>query len=419
MNTYNLIANRFLSLFCILSLFAIAGCGDDDGDDPAPTPTVEPGLLSSNINEELRLENNITEDGLPDYIVDGFLEVNADLIIDPGVCIVFTANSGLFINNNGSIQAIGASNEPIKFTGESKSKGYWRGIQVRANDVRNELNHVIVEYAGSDYLATYGTNVEINGGVAIEGVTGSYGSLKIHNSIIQKCMGYGLIVEQHGLLREFSRNTFAENSLAGIRIDADNTGALDSESFFDGNGLNGVEINASGSPTHDLTADDTWQALTDGAVYRVAQSFDARATLTIMPGATIEFDANQTIAFKQDFSGPNDGIIIAIGTASDSITFTGAVKTAGYWQGLIVQSNSVLNELDHCIVEYGGSDEVDGGVANIILSKDGAFNAPDLKVSNTTIRHSAGCAIYVDPFGGNISTSDIVVSDNAGGGICD
>lgn len=418
MNSYHLIVNRFLSLFCVLSLFAIAGCGgDDDGDGPVD-PAVNPELLSSSINEELRLENIVAESELPDYIVDGFLEVNADLIIDPGVCIVFTANSGLFINNNGSIQAIGASNEPIKFTGKSKSEGYWRGIQVRANDVRNELNHVIVEYAGSDYLATYGTNVEINGGVAIEGVTGSYGSLKIHNSIIQKCIGYGLIVEQQGLLREFSRNTFAENSLAGIRIDADNTGALDGESFFNANGLNGVEINASGSPTHDLTADDTWQALADGAVYRLAQSFDARATLTMMPGVIIEFEANQTIAFKQDYSGPNDGIIIAKGTAEDPITFTGASKTAGYWQGLIVQSNSVLNELDHCIVEYGGSDEIDGGMANIILSKDGAFNEPDLIVSNTTIRHSAGCAIYVDPFGGNITTSDLTVSDNAGGGIC-
>ncbi|GAA0193916.1 hypothetical protein GCM10009122_57010 [Fulvivirga kasyanovii] len=417
MNSLYLSTNRFLLFACILSLLAFTGCGDDDGDAPVD-PIVEPELLSSDINEELRLENTVAEDGLADYIVDGFLQVNADLIIDPGVCIVFTANSGLFINTDGSIQAIGTSNEPIKFTGEMKEEGFWRGLQIRANDVRNELNHVILEYAGSDYLATYGTNVKLNGGVAIEGASGSYGSLKLHNSTIQKCMGIGFIVEQHASLREFSNNILADNTEAAVRIDADNTGSIDSETSFTGNGFNGVEINASGSPTHDLTAEDTWQPLSDGAAYRIAQSFDARATLTIMPGTIIEFEANQTIAFKQDFSGPNDGIIIAKGTASEPITFTGATKTAGYWQGLIVQSNSVLNELDHCIVEYGGSDEIDGGMANIILSKDGAFEDPDLSVSNTTLRHSAGCAIYVDPFGGNITTSDITVSDNAGGGIC-
>lgn len=129
MNSYSFIITRFMSWARILFLCAVVSC--EEGDEIA-----DPEQLSNNIDEELHLGNNVAEEGLPDYIVDGFLIVNADLIIDPGVCIVFTANSGLFINN-GSIQAIGTAAEPIKFTGQQGVKGFWRGIQVRAMFLMN------------------------------------------------------------------------------------------------------------------------------------------------------------------------------------------------------------------------------------------------------------------------------------------
>jgi len=392
-------------------LLTLSSCGDDDGGG---APAIEPIIISSDFNENTELENHNPAEGEPDYIIDGFLSVNAELTVQPGVCVVFTANSGLFVDPDGMIQAIGTAAKPIKFTGEQKEPGFWRGVQVRTNDVRNEFNHVILEYAGSDFLATYGTSIELSGGLAIEGVTGFYGSMKVHNTTIQDCMGYGLIVEQHALLREFSNNVFSQNTESAIRIDVDNVRALDSETTFSSNGFDGVEINASGSPTHDLTQDATWVPL-NNAAYRVEQSFDAIATLTIMAGTTIEFEANQTAVFKQDFSGPNDGILIAIGTEADPITFTGAESVAGYWQGLIVQSNSLLNEIDHCIVEYGGSDLINGQLANISLDKDGAFESPDLIVTNSIIRNSAGCGISVE---GNLTASDNTFSDNATSNIC-
>ena len=415
MKPHHTFIKRLLSLTLVSSLLVATSCSDDEGDDPA---TINPVTISASINEETQLTNIVEAEGLPDYIVDGFLDVNADLIIDPGVCIVFTANSGLFISNNGSLQAVGTSEKGIKFTGQAKTTGFWAGIQVRANDVRNELNYVTVEYAGSDHLATYGTNVKLFGGVAIEGVTGSNGSLKVFNSTFQNCDGYGLIVEHGTVLRDFSNNKFISNTDAAIRIDANNVGEIDSESTFTGNGLDGVEINASGSPTHDFNEDDIWYPLSNGAVYQVAQSFNAFAKLTILPGTTIEFEANQNIAFRQDFSGPNDGIIVAKGTVSEPITFTAATKTAGYWQGLIIESNSTLNEMDNCIVEYGGSDVISGGKANILLNKDGAFTAPDLKISNSIIRHSGGCGIFIDPFGANLLGSSITYADNVGADVC-
>ncbi|QCK16134.1 hypothetical protein [Mangrovivirga cuniculi] len=416
MKSFQLFTRHLSPLACLLSLIVIISCNDDDGD-PAPG-TTDAVVINEDINTELTLENINPEQGQCDYIIDGFLQVNADLIIQPGVCVVFTANSGLFINVDGSIQAIGTAAAPITLTGESRTPGYWRGLQVRANDVRNELNHVTVEYAGSDFLATYGTNIKINGGVAVEGASGWNGSLKVLNSTIQNNTGYGLIVEHGTLLRDFGSNNFMNNTEAAVRIDADNVGAIDGQSTFSNNSFDGIEINASGSPIHDIVNDATWQALSNGAVYRVEQSIDVEATLTIMPGTIIEFEANKTMYFKQDFSGPNDGIIIAKGTASEPITFTGAAKTAGYWMGLVIHSNSVLNEMDHCIVEYGGSDQYDSGIANILLTRDGAYDAPDLIVTNSTISNSAGCGIYVETVDSDFTNTDNTFTANSSGNIC-
>lgn len=408
-----------VSLLTIASFtFLLSGCSDDEGAEPS---VFEPEIISSDIIEDTRLENINPEPGEADYIVTKYIDVEAVLTIDPGVVIMFEANAGFFVTEvntaNGAIVATGTAAEPITFTGVEKIKGYWRGIAVESADARNTFDHITLEYAGSDFLATYGTSIKLNGGLAIEGVTGFNGSLSLSNSNIKNCDGYGLIVEQGTLLKGFVNNTFENNTLAAVRLDADNAGNLDSESTFDGgNGFNGVEVNASGSPTHALTADATWPAFADGSPYRIEQSFVAEAQLTIMPGATIEFEANQTISFRQDLDIPL-GIIKAIGTETEPITFTGAVKTPGYWQGLIIQSSSTSNEMDYCIVEYGGSDPIAGELANIGVDKDGAFDAPNLTITNSTIRHSAGCGIVVET-GSSFSETGNTFSDNAGSDVC-
>lgn len=400
-----------------------AGCSNDvltlNRTTGSTTASV---IIGNDILQPLTLTKVNCESNAIDYLITDWIDVEEVLTIEPGVNIAFAANAGFFVNDilgNGALVAVGTSSEPITFTGEQQTKGFWRGISVQSNDVRNELNYVILEYAGSDPISSF-AGIDIKGGVSIDGASGFSGSLKVNNSIIRDNDGNGLIVEEGTLLREFSNNEFENNTEAAVRIDANNVGAIDGDSDFIGsNGVDGVEINATGSSIHDITDDATWPALADGAVYRVVQSFDVRAQLTIMPGAVIEFDANQTMYFEQDFSGPNDGIIIAKGTSTNPITFTGVAKTPGYWQGLVIQSNSVLNEMDYCIVEYGGSDVVADQAANIVLDKDGAFADPDLIVTNSTIRNSAGCGIVVDQFGGNLTQSGNTFSTNPGGNICD
>jgi len=411
------------TLFLIVSLLIVSGvslflsgCSDDEDTTPA---VFEPQTISSDIVEDTRLEDINPEPGEADYIVTDYIDVEAVLTIDPGVVIMFDANAGFFVTEvntaKGAIIAQGTASDSIIFTGVQKSKGYWRGIAVESADARNAFDYVVLEYAGSDYLTTYGTSIKLNGGLAIEGVTGFNGNLSLANSTIKSCDGYGFIIEEGTVLKGFSSNLFQNNTLAAVHLDADNAGNLDSETSFDGgNGFDGVVINASGSPTHSLTTDATWPALSNGSAYRVEQSFVTVAQLTIMPGATIEFEANQTIIFRQDLDTPL-GVIKAIGTETQPITFTGAAKTAGYWQGLIIQSSSTSNKMDYCIVEYGGSDPIDGSYANIGVDKDGAYATPYLSVTNSIIRHSAGCGIFTQ---GTLNYPGTTFSDNVGSDVC-
>ncbi|MEL7005782.1 MAG: hypothetical protein AAFN93_24090, partial [Bacteroidota bacterium] len=322
-------------------------------------------VIDEDIDVPTTLVNVVCDPTQPDYLVTDLIDVDELLTIEPGVTIAFDANAGLNINqfSDGAIVAQGTAVDPITFTGSTKTKGFWAGIIIETNDVRNELDYVIVEYAGSDIIAD-DIKSGVRGGIAVDVEPGSeVSSLKLTNSIVRENDGYGLIMEWFSRLREFSNNTFENNTDAAVLTEALNVGALDAESnYTGGNGYEGVEIHGT-SAGNQVTTNATWPAFDDGSSYYVSSDIEIRAVLTIQPGATFEFEANQEILFHQDQFGPEDGAIIAQGTASLPITFTGFSKTPGYWKGINIESSSTQNSMEFCIVEFGGSDPIAGSLA--------------------------------------------------------
>ncbi|MEO1053301.1 MAG: hypothetical protein AAFX87_21895 [Bacteroidota bacterium] len=384
----------------------------DDTNVPVPV------LIDSDIDDDITLIDLVCDPTQPDYIVEGFLDVDAVLTIESGVVIEFGANAGFIMREfgGGALIANGATANSIVFTGQTKTPGFWRGLVFQTNDVRNELNNVVVEYAGSDQIAD-----DILGGVRA-GIAvdvepgGAAASLRLTNSTIRENDGYGLVMEWFSQLREFSNNTFEDNTEAAVLLEAINVGALDAGSqYAGGNGFEGVEI-AGTSAGNALRDDATWPGLEDGAIYRVLGNIEIEATLTISPGATLEFEANSEIFFGVPFDRP-EGIIRAIGTADNPITFTGVQKTPGYWKGIVIQSTSNQNLMEFCIVEYGGSDAIFGGQpANISLD---IFNfAPSLTIFDSIIRNSAGCGIYVQSINSDLIESDNTFTSNPSGDVC-
>jgi hypothetical protein len=125
-----------LSLILATFLF-LCNCSSDDSLDDIISQQI---IISADINEDTTLEDIIEDPNIADYIVRGYLDVNAVLTVEPGVKIAFDANAGFFIkgvNTTGVIKAVGTSINPIIFTGATASPGFWRGISIQSKDVRN------------------------------------------------------------------------------------------------------------------------------------------------------------------------------------------------------------------------------------------------------------------------------------------
>ena len=88
----------------------------------------------------------------------------------------------------------------------------------------------------------------------------------------------------------------------------------------------------------------------DVANYLVDCVVDVRnnAVLTIQPGTKFTFTANG------GFSTSAGGAIKASGTADKKIAFTGKEAIKGFWKGININTNSLNNQFNHCMFEYGG-----------------------------------------------------------------
>lgn len=123
--------------------------------------------------------------------------------------------------------------------------------------------------------------------------------------------------------------------------------------------------------------------------YIVTTDVHVRASLTIRPGVVIEFERDKSL---QVFPG---GALIAEGTATSQVTFTGTLKEKGHWKGLMFATNSPLNTLSYSIVEYGGSSELPESPRTNISVPGDAISGSVLKLSNAISRHSGGYGLYV------------------------
>ncbi|MEI6696736.1 MAG: FG-GAP-like repeat-containing protein [Bacteroidota bacterium] len=165
------------------------------------------------------------------------------------------------------------------------------------------------------------------------------------------------------------------------------------------------------------------------------------ATLTIQPGVTVNFQGMYKINVQ--------GRLIAIGTASNTITFT-ATDTTNGWRGIRFESTPVQNDTSkfiYCNIQYGKANgnnpQFDGGafyfyfggkaiinhcnISNCIANRYGGaiycvYANPIISQNNITnnFATNAGGAILCD--GGNPSILNNLFSNNStsgyGGGIC-
>ena len=381
----------FLKAFLLsLSVFALMGCNSDTKD-------TTPQNTCSSYTE-------LTEDITADKTLDGCYKIlsrltvsnGALLTVKPGSTILFNENAGLKIYG-GALKSAGTAKEPILFTGEHNTSGYWEGITFEnSNNPNNEIGYTTIEYAGGNGRAALSVFPDGNQELC---------RLKLHNSTLKYSSSYGFYFPRHAILDRFENVTSTKNDKTAGFIHITNADKLDSQSDFTGNvGDDYVTVGISGGW---INTDKTWRALT--APYNVTGTFsiDADATLTIEAGATIVFDRSKTIVIH--------GGLKAIGTAKNPIVFTGKGDTPGYWSGLkYFRTNNADNILDYVTIEYGGE-----YYAGLFIDSENASSYTRISVTNSTFKDNAGAGIYIRydeyaKYNKDIDSSNIFINNESG-----
>ena len=369
--------NHCIRLFFALSVWLV-GCKEKN---VTPDQVVEPLVLGTEITTKTVLEDRVADPNLPDYIVNGTLSVKAELSIRPGVVIAFARDARLdILDNGGSLIAQGQADKKIRFTGIEKSKGTWAGIMMYSASSANELDHVEVLYAGSRPLTS-----NIKAGIALVG--NSKAQLALKNSLLAHNDGYGMLVQDGAVLRSFAANTFGNNTLAGITLDANNVKYLDKSSVFtQSNGRNVVEITAS-ELSRSPAGEVLWEGFTDQTPYRLAGNLNVKADWKLAPGVTLEL--GRDVQMNVDAEAYLD----ARATAAAPITIKGAEAGAGYWKGLICYSPSARNVLEYVHLSGGGSIPL-VSAKKTTIAVYGSQAA--MTIRNSRISQSGGHGIFVN-----------------------
>ncbi len=161
-------------------------------------------------------------------------------------------------------------------------------------------------------------------------------------------------------------------------------------------------------PCETLETAMTLENRNEGVDYIISCDWDIRAKLTIEPGTMIEFQNGAGL--KVEFG---EGVLNAVGTASEPIIFTGSTTTKGSWKGITFGRSDINNVLDHCVIEFAGSESVVEKYRDAAVEITGKAS-----ITNTTIRNSKGNAIGIAYDGvdnadvGNFSNN--IFEDNEG-----
>ena len=317
------------------------------------------------------------------------IEVNKLLTIAEGTTIFF--NSSGYIEVNGALKAIGTTTNPITFTGATKSAGFWQGIQFQNSvDDRNELNNTIIDYAGS-----WG-----NGALYTSGST----KLKVSNTLIQNSETNGFYLSTDTDLIKFTNVTSTNNAEMAGSIGVKALPAFDDTSDFTGNlGNDYLEVRSS-----IVTTDQIWNRLSVPVYVNRYISINESKLVTINEGATFAFASSGYLEVK--------GALKAIGTSTNPITFTGATKSAGFWQSIQFQ-NAIdnRNEIAYATIEYAGS----WGSGNVYLDEYTVLNIHDTTIQNGSNHGISISGCYTTLTNTNNTFIDNAMSDTYNSSTCD
>ena len=145
----------------------------------------------------------------------------------------------------------------------------------------------------------------------------------------------------------------------------------------------------------EITTDTTWTPAGNPYIVSTAINVISGVVLTVQPGVVVQFEASTLMTIK--------GKLIANGTATQPITFTGTSTQPGWWYGLTFSGAASApvtgSSLNYVTVQYGGK----GGYGNIDL-----YYA-SVDIAHSTIAHSGTDGVHGNAAGvANIADSALI-----------
>ena len=359
------------------------GDGGGDGDRPDAGGAVQVDCRTAQtLDHDIDTDTTLSVDC---YRVTDKIGVSAALMLDPGTVLEFETGTGLKIADGGSISALGSEAAPILLTSAEGIAGDWSGLVLDSSSPDNELDHVIVEHAGTDDLS-------FNGNTSANLILMSGARAAVTSSTFARGSEYGVAMDSGAELLAFDDNEFVENEGPPMQLNSKQIGYIGGGNVF-GTGAAPasayvrLEDNSTGSLRSTTEDTQTWPAL--DVPYRFfGKHFidDAAAVVTIEAGAELEFDEGAGLRV-------NDGALKALGTADEPVVFTAARKEPGEWSGLVISSSSPDTELDFVNAEYGGAQGLgfNGNTSGSLILVEGARAS----VTSSTFAHGSEYGVAV------------------------
>ena len=374
----------------------------DDGNGGTASAIVKlyiGGVLPASITTNTSYPDLFEDAKYPDYYAVNSLQATAGVTFAPGVVVECGPDVRLWLNGNTSfINAEGTSSKNIIFRGIDKVKGSWRLIEINSNNINNKLDYVHIMHTGSTASSNQKSAILVKSNVS--------GRLSIKNTSISMSDGYAVFIDGNtGSFTEFSNNNFSNNTLAPLRIGAEALLAIDKTSVYAGNGIQAIEVATAGNGN--VRFDNTGTIKSAGLPYHFLSSAELRSAITFEAGVTCLYAAGLRLWVT------SDGALIADGTVTDKITFSGMTQNPGAWWGIELASPSASNIINHGIVSYGGDPAGRGG--NIYMV--GATPGSRLTLSNSTISHSQTYGILKAPGSTELQEGENSFVNNSAGNV--
>ena len=334
---------RYLLCLCF-SFTLLAGCTNSSltvaPDPPAPETPPDSGACALTLSDDVTVPTTLVKSAAAcDYLIEGYIRISSTLVIEPGVVIQAVQDTSVAVDG-GQIIAAGTPDARITIEGLNHAPGYWDGIQFFEGR-ESTFEYVDIKDAGQECGGLFCDA----GGLVLKNVTVSLANSTVSNSYVD-----GLHVSSDVLFTRFEDNRFYGNTLAGILISGNEVHTLDAASDYAGgaepNGMPYVYLRSS-----EQTAGEEFRWKKLNAPYLIGGYFRVYGgKLILEPGVEIVFGEAAWMTVQ------GNGVLQAVGSAAEPITFKGLVEQPGYWDGITFDKSPwEENRLEYVQMRHSGN----------------------------------------------------------------